>query len=255
MIETSAVALFMAGLLGGLHCAGMCGGIVAALSVNHAQQSQPGRGGVAFGRAPASDYSAVFKTQLLYNVGRLMTYGLLGAAAGASGSVLNWIDTALPVQQIAFAMTNLTLLLVGAYLLGLRHVNIAMESVGKPFWRMVRPFASRQLGSVRPINAVAAGSLWGLVPCGLVYAALIAALFSGGALKGAVLMLAFGLGTLPNLLIFGISSQCLQRGRRQVFARRFVGAAIVIFAILGLLRLEALSPLTLLQQVCFPLSQ
>jgi sulfite exporter TauE/SafE len=97
-----------------------------------------------------------------------------------------------------------------------------------------------------------AGSVWGLVPCGMVYGALLAALLSGSAVRGALLMLAFGLGTLPNMLALGLSAQWMAGLKGNRVLRRFAGLFIIFFAVAGFLRSGIAADIPLLQLLCLP---
>ena len=188
---------------------------------------------------------------LPYNAGRLASYTALGAAAGAAGSFGWLLGEALPMQQLAFALTNLLLVLMGLYVAGARRLGHAFESLGRGLWTRVRPFASASLARAGSTpGAFAAGAWWGLVPCGMVYAVLASALLAGDVADGAALMLAFGLGTLPNLLLLGVSGAALARLTRRPGLRLAAGLAIAGFGVLGLLRLEIAASIPLLRELC-----
>ena len=267
MIDPALVAVFMVGLLGGVHCAGMCGGIVGALGMNAAGSHKSAaslrdRGASGGYRvfalqpagAPASTLAATASAAprlLAYNAGRIATYALAGALAGALGSAAWLLDDLLPVQRAAFGLTSLALVAMGLYLLGVRQIAHAFEAVGARLWPRVRPLAGRLLtGSGLP-RAFAAGGVWGLVPCGMVYGVLLSALASGSAGAGASLMLAFGLGTLPNLMLMGLSGGVIRRwlGRRPV--RVAAGALVLAFGVLGLARAAGVEHLAFLDSLCF----
>jgi sulfite exporter TauE/SafE len=212
----SLLSLFLVGLLGGTHCAGMCGGIVGALSMQAAQ-----------GRA-------ALPIHLAYNFGRIASYVIAGAVAGTVGYAFGNL---LPVQRGLYLFASLMLVALGFYLLGATQALAAVERGGQWLWRRVQP-ATRRFMPVRgPAQAFPLGMLWGWLPCGLVYSALTTALASGSALRGALAMLAFGLGTLPNLLLAGL---LLARFRRfaQARATRIVSGLLVLtFGLYGLANL------------------
>jgi sulfite exporter TauE/SafE len=97
---------------------------------------------------------------------------------------------------------------------------------------------------------MAAGALWGWVPCGLVYSMLALAAASGGAAAGALVMVAFGLGTLPNLLAAGLAAQRVLAIRRQPWVRRCAGVLIVALGVIGLARIPGLSDALLAGWLC-----
>ncbi|MFK7854571.1 MAG: sulfite exporter TauE/SafE family protein [Granulosicoccus sp.] len=243
--ELSLLAVFLTGLLGGVHCAGMCGGIVSALGMMrqkvHAAPLEVPVSVVHLSTgAPAVSTPAlpgIFSAVCLYNLGRIGTYTILGAIAGGVGSVAWLMQSLLPVQQIAFFTSNVLLILMGLYVLGFKRIGVLVESLGKRLWIHIKPLANARLGGSGATNSLLAGSLWGLVPCGMVYAVLSAALVSGAASKGALLMFVFGLGTLPNLMVLGISGQWLARATRNRYVRLFAGGLVVAFGLIGLTHL------------------
>ncbi|HSH06722.1 MAG TPA: sulfite exporter TauE/SafE family protein, partial [Burkholderiales bacterium] len=196
------VAMLVTGFLSGVHCLGMCGGIVSAFAVfgRGAGQAtlalQPR--GHAFGRELAR--------QLAFNAGRIGSYALAGAIAGALGGAGATVVGALPWQVALYVLANLMLVLVGLYLAGASAWLGRIEALGAPLWRRLQPLAARLLPARTLPQSVLAGLVWGWIPCGLVYAALAVAALAGSAERGALAMVAFGLGTLPNLLAAGLAA-------------------------------------------------
>src|SRR5574340_1160591 len=205
MIEFSLLAALLAGLLGGVHCVGMCGGIVAAFSFR------------ADGSAPP------FRLHLAYNLGRVSSYTLFGALAGALGASLK-LTGLMPVQ-------------IGLYLAGFNQWVLVFERAGGALWRQVKPLFQKLLPVRSLPQAVVAGMAWGWLPCGLVYSILVSALAAGSATSGAALMLAFGLGTLPNLLGMALFARQIQPFMQQLWVRRAAGITVAGFGVWGLLRL------------------
>jgi len=242
--DLSLLAVFLTGLFGGVHCAGMCGGIVSALGMMR-QKPASSFGGIpvtasignAIGPPPTSALSAVS----LYNVGRISMYTFLGTLAGAIGSVAWLMQSMLPVQQVAYLLSNVLLILMGLYVMGIKRIAVVVELLGARLWHWVRPSATRRLTGAGVGNSILAGALWGLVPCGMVYAVLSIALASGSAANGALLMLVFGLGTLPNLMLLGMSGQWLARASRNRWIRLFAGALIIGFGLMGIMHLMMMS--------------
>jgi sulfite exporter TauE/SafE len=210
------LALFLVGLLGAGHCAGMCGGIVGALSLQ------------------ASAGTPAFSIHLAYNLGRIASYALAGLLAGAIGQVAGSL---LPLQHGLYLFASLMLVALGLYLLGATQSLAWVEQGGQAVWRRIQPLTKRFLPVRGMAQAFPLGLLWGWLPCGLVYSALTTALASGSAGQGALLMLAFGLGTLPNLLLAGL---LLTRFRRfaQARATRVVSGLLVLgYGVYGLVNL------------------
>jgi len=209
---------FVIGLLSALHCVGMCGGIVGALSF-----SLPGEV-----RARTDRLLAFL---LAYNLGRIASYALAGALFGALGEAL-FADGA---RAWAFdglrVLAALTLVGIGLYLGGWLPGFAAVERLGEPLWRRIEPLG-RRLIPVRSLpQATLFGALWGWLPCGLVYSMLISSLAQGGAGGGALYMALFGAGTLPVVLIGGLLAGRLYRLAQD---RRFQSVAGLVVIILGL---------------------
>ena len=216
MPDTGFLALFLVGLLGGTHCVGMCGGIVGALTL---------------GGAPR------WRIHLAYNAGRIASYALAGAVAGALGAASLAAGKAEGVRLGLYALANVMLVLLGVYLLGVVQVLLPIERLGHHLWRRLQPLGRRFLPAQSVAQAFPLGLLWGWLPCGLVYSALASALTAGSAMRGAAMMLAFGLGTLPNLLLAGMLLARLNEFVRRVAVRRIAGLLVLGFGLYGLLGL------------------
>ncbi|MEI6219630.1 MAG: sulfite exporter TauE/SafE family protein, partial [bacterium] len=120
------------------------------------------------------------------------------------GSMGLFFDQVLPVQLLLYVFANLILVILGLYLAGFGSLLPRLETLGSGVWRRIQPYSARMLPADTPGKSFALGVLWGWLPCGLVYSLLATALLSGGAVRGSLIMLAFGLGTLPNLLLAGM---------------------------------------------------
>ena len=219
MLEYSLTAAFLVGLLGGGHCAGMCGPIVGAVTV-----TMPGN-------RPRLDLV------LVYNLGRILTYTLAGALAGAIGASSYFLDHILPVQQLLYGLASLMLIVLGLYLAGIWHGVTAIEAIGRHLWRYLQPLSGKLLPVRHLPQALGLGLVWGWLPCGLVYSVLVAAIATGDPLKGASLMLAFGLGTLPALMAMGMAAVRLKRWLQDPWVRRISGLTVLAFGVVGLVRL------------------
>ena len=218
MAEFGLLPAFLVGLLGGVHCVGMRGGIVTAFSLSRA------------GQAPA------FSFHLAYNLGRIASYALLGALGGALGRSLSLTGLA-HMQNLLYALAQIVLILLGLYLAGWSSWVLVFERAGGALWRRLQPLFARLLPVRTLPQALLAGAVWGWLPCGLVYSVLIATLAAGGAAGGAALMLAFGLGTLPNLLGMGVFAASLKPFMQNLWVRRAAGLMVAGFGVWGLLAL------------------
>lgn len=213
MPEASYLALFVVGLLGGTHCIGMCGGIVGALSIG----------------GPART-----ALHLAYNAGRILSYGVAGALAGGLGGASLVLGGQLPLRLALFVFANLMLVALGLYLMGVTRALAFSERFGQRLWRHVQPLSRRYLPARHIAQAFPLGLLWGWLPCGLVYSALITALTSGSALRGAGLMLAFGAGTLPNLLLAGLLAVRMRAYAAKPAVRLSAGLLVLAYGLWGL---------------------
>lgn len=223
MPETGYFAVFLIGLLGGTHCVAMCGGIVGALTVQI-----PGQ------------VKRQWPIHLTYNLGRITTYTALGALLGAIGSVGLLFDNFLPVQMTLYVLANVMLVALGLYLTGFTRLLAPIEKAGHGIWRRVQPLTRRFLPARGPAQAFPLGLLWGLIPCGLIYSILATALVTGSAARGAGLMLAFGLGTLPNLLLAGMLLKRLRGITRNTWVRTGSGILVLAFGVYGLIHAPTL---------------
>lgn len=217
--EFSLLSAFVAGLLGGVHCVGMCGGIVAALSLG-SRSAHPGGAAVNW------------PVLLGYNLGRLSSYAFAGALAGGIGALFL---QALPAQLVRDVMTLVAavfMLLLGLYIGGWFRVLSRVEQMGMFLWRRIEPFTRKLLPVTLPSQAVLLGLLWGWLPCGLVYSMLIWSISSGDALSGALIMLAFGIGTLPNLLAMGMFADRLRSLVQNPGVRALAGGSLIALGLL-----------------------
>jgi len=217
MPESGYIAAFLIGLLGGAHCVGMCGGIVSALSVQ-----LPGERG------------SQWPLHLAYNLGRISSYTLAGTLLGALGSVGMLMNGVLPVQIGLYVLANLMLIALGLYLTGFTRLLVPVERFGARLWSRIQPLTRRFLPARRVGQAFPLGLLWGFLPCGMVYGVLATALVTGSAWRGGALMLAFGLGTLPNLLLAGMLLKRLRDITRHRALRLVAGLTVFAFGVFGL---------------------
>jgi sulfite exporter TauE/SafE len=244
--------VFVVGLLGSVHCAGMCGGIVGALSV----APTAGRPVPVPVRVVSAAAPPALANVLAYNLGRIGSYMTAGALAGGIGAGIGQGANALArlpaLQAGGYWMANLMLAMLGLYLMDAWRGLARLEQGGQLLWRRVAPLLRRVLprDGAGPGRMLAAGALWGWLPCGMVYSVLATAMLSGSAFTGALVMLAFGLGTLPMLLGLGLLGARLraQLGVRGV--RLACGALVLGFGLLGLARAAGGLPHSWLDTIC-----
>ena len=213
--EITYAAAFMVGLLGGVHCIGMCGGIVGALSFSLSPQK----------KTPSS-------ILLAYNIGPLGSYTFAGLLAGLLGATLLEVIPLAQVQQVLLLLSGVLMVLMGMYLASWWSLLRHFEHVGGRLWKLIEPFGRKLLPVRSPAQALLLGMIWGWLPCGLVYSVLIWSMSGGGALSGALLMLSFGLGTLPNLLAMGMFANRLQHFVQQSVVKTVAGSLLIGFGVL-----------------------
>lgn len=217
-MESLWLTAFIVGILGGVHCLGMCGGVVGALTFNLPPRVQ------------LSQWR-MLPYQLTYNIGRISSYVLVGAVFGFLGASLTSLAQFLPIQQVLQAVAGTFMILLGLYLGGWWSAIVTVERLGASLWQKLSPYTKRLMPIQNLPQAWAFGFVWGWLPCGLVYSMLIMALSSGGAFDGAMVMLAFGLGTLPNLMLMGVFAFYFTRLARNRRIRQFAGASVVLLGI------------------------
>lgn len=211
--DITLLTLFLLGFFGGGHCVGMCGGLSSAFAL----QLPPGlnRAGLI----------------VLLNLGRISSYVFIGLLVGAIGQIGISLDQTRWLQNGLYLSANLLLLFLGLYLAGISSLATRIESIGRPVWKRLNPLLNRLL----PIQSVPAcfgvGMLWGWLPCGLVYSASLYALGSGNALEGGLYMLAFALGTLPNLLAMGLFAAQLKNFLQRKSVRLAAGLLVAAWAL------------------------
>lgn len=201
------------GLLGGGHCIGMCGGLMGALTLAIPAEQRHGW--------------RLWRVLLGYNFGRISSYALAGALAGSFGWLLHSLGLGIWLRLLA----GLMLIAMGLYLANWWAGLTRVEALGRRLWRHLEPRARRLLPVTRARQALALGALWGWLPCGLVYSTLIWASSQGSAGLSASLMLAFGLGTLPTLLVTGLAAERMMALLRQRQVRISAALLVILFGL------------------------
>ena len=204
----AALSVFVVALMGAGHCLGMCGGIVGALSM-----------------AAASSRERWLRL-FLYNIGRLSSYSLLGAVVGVFGFVFEQI-----LGPWLRLVAGLLLILMGFYLANWWRALVWLEKGGAYLWRFLQPLGKKLLPLNAPWQALPLGMLWGFLPCGLVYTALAFAASQGDGVSGALIMLAFGLGTLPAIIVSGALAVQLQTLLANASLRVMMALMLIAFGV------------------------
>ena len=215
------LAAFLVGLLGGTHCFGMCGGIVGALSSGLSLELQTSRW-------------RLVAAQLAYNGGRISSYVFAGVLLGLFGQQLGEAGL-LQGFPLGRMIGGVVMILFGIYLAGWWQSLLWLEKAGAHLWKHIEPFGRRYIPVRSAAEAFLLGLVWGWLPCGMVYAVLALALTSGSGAEGGLLMLAFGLGTLPALLTIGLAYNTLNRFIRDPRIRMLAGIIVIVMGIFMLL--------------------
>jgi len=227
------LSFFITGLLAGTHCAGMCGGIVAAASCSRRDSS-----------------SVSLSHVLAFNLGRVASYVAAGAIVGSLGAGALLLGPQHSIQSALYAVANGLLIALGLYFMGVTRLVARLERAGALIWRHIAPLTRNLLPVRHSAQALALGGLWGWLPCGLVYSVLAAALASSHPVNGALIMLAFGLGTLPNLVALGLLADKIRPLLQRKALRLAAGIVIVSFGVLGFLRNSELAAAYALSFLC-----
>jgi len=199
------------GLLGGGHCLGMCGGLMGALTL----------------AIPKEQRSQRFRLLLAYNLGRILSYAVAGLLLGLAG----WALANSPIAVAMRVVAALLLISMGLYLAGWWSGLTRIERLGRGLWRHIQPVANRLLPVSSLPRALLLGTLWGWLPCGLVYSTLLWAASQGNAIDSALLMLAFGLGTWPVLLATGLAAERTNALLRKRGVRIAGGLLVILFGL------------------------
>ncbi len=196
-------ALFM-GLVGGPHCVAMCGAACAGI-----------------GRA-AGDRST--SALLTFQLSRMLGYALFGALAAGSVQGLAWLGGQTAVLRPVWTMFHVAALLLGGVLLWQARQPAWIDSLGQQVWRKARPV----IGRLGPRAPLVLGVGWALMPCGLLYSALLVASLSANAFEGAATMALFSLGTSVSLTVAPWLMLRLRGARSGAWAIRLAGLALAL---------------------------
>ena len=213
MIEAwpQVTAAFVTGLLGSAHCLGMCGGISGLFAVNAAVTSLKRQ-------APQA---------IAYNTGRVLTYAILGVVVALIGRTM--VDSIPKLAAPVRLASGLLIVLIGLQVAFNWRILALVENAGGRLWRKIAPAAKGLVPVESMPQALGLGLIWGLLPCGLVYSVLLLAASTADPVSGSLVMLAFGIGTMPAMIATGLSAAKLA----QFMSRRRLGAGLLI-VIIGL---------------------
>jgi uncharacterized protein len=207
-------AAFLTGLLGSAHCLGMCAGISGLFAINT---------GVAA-------LNKQLPSALVYNIGRIVSYAVLGVIVASFGSVIVKASPAL-AGGIRI-LSGIIIILVGLKVaFDLRLLNV-IERMGASLWSKIAPAAQKLVPVTSLPRAFGLGLVWGWLPCGLVYSVLMIAATSADPAAGAFTMIAFGIGTMPAMVLTGLGAARVSEFMRRRSTRLGLGLLIIVLGLL-----------------------
>ena len=208
-------AAILVGLLGSSHCLGMCGGIVNALNLG---------AGTNFGNHGRGSSTH----QLAYNAGRILSYVLVGLLAGIIGSTVLGAGVATEIGQLIAAAFMIAL---GLYRANWWRGLVVFEKLGAHLWRQIEPLGKRLYPTNHIWKSFLLGMIWGWLPCGLVYAVAAWSLTTADPGQAALVMLGFGIGTLPAMLSAGKLLTLIRHRVQTPALRRLAGVSVILFGL------------------------
>jgi sulfite exporter TauE/SafE len=210
-------AALVTGLLGSAHCLGMCAGISGLFAVN----------------AEIGTLRNQLPMAIAYNTGRILTYALLGAIVASFGGAL--VEAKPTLARPILLVTGGVIILIGLQVAFNWRLLNPIERMGAVLWKKLAPIAKHFVPVTSLPRALGLGLLWGWLPCGLVYSVLLIAATSAAPLAGAATMVAFGIGTMPAMVLTGVGAAQLSAFMRRRGARLGLGLLIVALGVLTIL--------------------
>lgn len=210
-------AALLTGLLGSAHCLGMCAGISGLFAVN----------------AEIGTLRRQLPMAIAYNAGRVLTYALLGAIVATFGGIL--VDAKPTLARPVLLITGTVIILIGLQVAFNWRLLNPLERMGAVLWQKLAPVAKHFVPVTSVPRAMGLGLLWGWLPCGLVYSVLLIAATSAAPLAGATTMVAFGIGTMPAMVLTGVGAAQLSAFMRRRAARLGLGLVIVALGALTIM--------------------
>lgn len=214
---------FLLGFLGSAHCLGMCGGLASALGLNTRTPQSP-----QIIANTQQKPTSVPSLLLAYNTGRIASYCIAGLVVGLMGF---WLSQQLAAFTLLRYLAGLMLILMGLYIAQWFNGIAFSEKLGSKLWPYIQPLGKRFM-PVRTLgDALCIGMVWGWLPCGLVYSALIWASLEASIAGAMLIMLFFGIGTLPAMLASGYFAQSLAKFIKQRWFRSGAGLMMIAFGL------------------------
>ncbi|MDP3010837.1 MAG: sulfite exporter TauE/SafE family protein [Methylococcales bacterium] len=213
---------FLMGLFSSMHCIGMCGSIIGTLTLSLSPDIR-------------NKKTLLFPYVLNYNLGRITSYTIAGGLVGIIGVLMIMPFGEIHGHRILQLLSALVMMSAGLYIAGWFPRFAYIEKMGVRFWKKIEPFGRKLIPVKTHTQAYLFGMVWGWLPCGLVYSALTLAATAGDVAKSALLMLAFGAGTLPAVMGVGIMTNILTRLSRTQRFKQLIGLFMIVLALLAAL--------------------
>ncbi len=213
-LAPSLSAGLLAGLLGSAHCLGMCAGISGLFGVS----------------AEVRSLRQQVPMAIAYNSGRIMTYALLGAIVAGVGGAL--VDARPTLARPILLITGTVIILIGLQVAFNWRLLNPIERMGGVLWRKLAPIARYFVPVTSVPRAFGLGLLWGWLPCGLVYSVLLIAATSVAPFDGAAIMVAFGVGTMPAMVMTGLGAAQMSQLLSSRGSRLGFGLLIIVLGVL-----------------------
>jgi sulfite exporter TauE/SafE len=219
---SSYLVAFVMGLFSSMHCIGMCGSIIGTLTLSLSPDIR-------------NNKMRLLPFVFNYNFGRITSYTIAGGLAGIVGVLMIMPFGELHGHRILQLLSALVMMSAGLYIAGWFPRFAYIEKIGVCFWKKIEPFGRKLIPVKTHTHAYLFGMVWGWLPCGLVYSALALAATAGDVVKSALLMLAFGVGTLPAVMGVGIMTNILTRLSRTQRFKQIIGLFMIALALLAAL--------------------
>jgi sulfite exporter TauE/SafE len=213
---------FLMGLFSSMHCIGMCGSIIGTLTLSLSPDIR-------------NNKVLLLPYVLNYNLGRITSYTIAGGLVGIIGVLIIMPFGEIHGHRILQLLSALVMMSAGLYIAGWFPRFAYIEKMGVRFWKKIEPFGRKLIPVKTHTQAYLFGMVWGWLPCGLVYSALTLAATAGDVAKSALLMLAFGAGTLPAVMGVGIMTNILTRLSRTQRFKQLIGLFMIVLALLAAL--------------------
>lgn len=211
---------FLIGLFSTLHCFGMCGGLVGAMTMSLDPRIR-------------NNHTQLALYTLFYNSGRILSYTVAGFLVGWFGQTLR--DFLMPEEGVAVLrlIASLLIIAMGFFIAGWFPLFSQIEKIGTPLWRFLQPLGQKLLPVKNVWQAFLFGAVWGWLPCGLVYYVLLISPATESAIDSALFMLFFGLGTLLPMMSAGFLTGRLAPLKRSQKIRHLAGLVLILMGLVG----------------------